>query len=122
MTAVRHVLPREGDEGGEVGVAVARLGEQWQMRDERLAALRYDDGELRPDDRRQLHLARRGGEANDPSELVVVGDRERGEPELLCPRDERLGKRGAVEEREGGVGVELGVLHFGELVSWLVSE
>ena len=77
-----------------------------------------DDGELRADDRRQLRLARRGGEAHDAAELVVVGDRERGEAELLRARDERLGKRGAVEEREGGVGVELGVLHCGELVSW----
>jgi hypothetical protein len=121
---VRHVLAREGDERGEVGVAVARLGEQRQMRDERRRvtdAGRNDDGELRADDRRQLGLAGRGGEADDPSELVVIGDRERGEPELLRPRDERLGERGTVEEGESGVGVKLGVAHSGELVGWIVS-
>jgi hypothetical protein len=69
---MRHVLPREGDERGEVGVALARLGEEGQVGDERLATLRDDDGELRADDRRQLRVARRGGEADDPSELVVI--------------------------------------------------
>jgi hypothetical protein len=109
---VRHVLARDGDERGEVGIAVARLGEQGQVRDERLrftSAGGDDDGELRTDDRRQLGLARGGCEADDASELVVIGDRERGEAELLRARDERLGKRGAVEEGEGGMGVELGV-------------
>ena len=91
------------------------------MRDEPLVALPYDDGELGADDRRELGLARRGGEADDPPELVVVSDRQRGEPELLRPRDERLGEHGAVEKGEGGVGVELGVLHGGELVSWIAS-
>ena len=124
LATVRHVLPREGDERGEVAVALARLGEQRQVRDERLRVTRArwnDDGELGADDRRQLRFARRGGEADDASELVVVGDRERGEAELLRARDERLGERGAVEEREGGVGVELGVGNHRELVSWMAS-
>jgi hypothetical protein len=124
LAAVRHVLPGEGDERGEVGVAVARLGEQRQMRDERRCVTRRrrdDDGELRADDRRQLGLARGGGEADDPSELVVIGDRERGEPEVLRPRDERLGQRSAVEEGERGVGVELGVAHSSELVGWIAG-
>ena len=41
------------------------------------------------------------------------GDFARGGEAL--PRDERLGKRGAVEEGEGGVGVELGVAEHGAL-------
>jgi hypothetical protein len=45
----------------------------------------------------------------------VIGERERGEAELLCAQHERLGKRGAVEEGEGGVGVELGELQLDPL-------
>ena len=91
------------------------------MGGEQLVVLLHDDGELGPDDRRQLRVACRRREADDASELVMVGDGERGEAELLRARDERLGERGAVEEGESGVGVELGVLHCGELVSWIAS-
>ena len=51
----------------------------------------------------------RGREPDRAVQALVVGDREDGRPELDRPRDEVVGRRGAVEEREVAVAVELGV-------------
>ena len=54
-------------------------------------------------------LTRRLGEADHPVEPVVVGDGERLETEPGSFGGELLGVRRAVEEREVGVAVELGI-------------
>ena len=112
--AARCIASCEGDERGEVAVSLARFGEQGQVGDEWLGVVsaRLDgDGELRTDEPAQPRLVRRDGEAHGATELVVIGEREGGEAEFLRARDERLGQRGAVEQGEAGVTVELSVGH-----------
>jgi hypothetical protein len=50
-----------------------------------------------------------GGEADDAGDAVVVGDGQRVQAQRNRLRRHRLGIAGAVEQREVGVGVELGV-------------
>ena len=57
----------------------------------------------------ETRLTGRGREPDDPVETLVVGDRERRQPELDRPVDELVGGRGTVQEREVRVAVELGV-------------
>ena len=49
----------------------------------------------------------------------MVGERERREPEARPPRHQLLGVRGAVEEAEVGVGVQLGVAARGSVIGGL---
>ncbi len=65
--------------------------------------------DLDSDDRTQPHCRRRGGETHHPVEPVVVRDREAGEAQLDRSLDHVLDRRGAVQEREVRVAVELGV-------------
>ena len=65
--------------------------------------------DLEPQDRVQPGGLGRGREPDRAVQALVVGDRERRHPELDRPRDEVVGRRGAVEEREVAVTVELGV-------------
>ena len=67
--------------------------------------------DLGAEHRRQADGAGGLGEAHDAVEAVVVGERERLEPEPGRLGDQFLGVRGAVEEREVGVAVQLGVRH-----------
>ncbi len=60
---------------------------------------------------RQPHGPGRLGKANDTVETVVVGHRQRFEPQPSCFLCQLLGVRGAVEEREVGVTVQLRIWH-----------
>ena len=80
------------------------------MGEQRLAFTRGNrDGELRADEAGEPHVARGGGEADRAAELVVVGEGECGQPELGRARDEQLRQRGAIEQGEAGMTVQLGV-------------
>ena len=82
------------------------------MRHQRLVASLLDlDRELCPNDGRQSGFQCRGVEPHRSAQLVVIGDRERGQPELHGARDEHLRKRGAIEQREAGMTVKFRVLH-----------
>ena len=94
-----------GDEPAQVGVAAPVLAEQGQVR----ASL---EGDLAACDRPDAHLAGRLGEGEGSREAVVVGQGDRVVPERSRARRQLIGLGGAVEEREAGVGVELGVGHL----------
>ena len=64
---------------------------------------------LDPDDRPQARLLSRGGKANHAVEPVVVRDRQTGQTQLHGALNQLVRRRGAVEEREVRVAVELGV-------------
>ena len=65
--------------------------------------------QLGAEDARHAEGARRLGEPHRAVEPVVVGERERLEPERHGRRDQLLGVRRAVEEAEPRVRVQLGV-------------
>jgi hypothetical protein len=65
--------------------------------------------ELGPEDRFQLVLPGGLGEADHTIEPVVIGDRQRIEPEPVGLLGQLLGLARAVEEAEIGVAVQLGV-------------
>ena len=67
------------------------------------------EGELGAEDRPHAERAGRLGEPDDAVEPVVVGERERLEPEPGRLLGELLRLARAVEEAERGVGVQLGV-------------
>ena len=67
------------------------------------------DGDLRAEHRGQPHGPGRLGEAHHAVQAVVVGERERLEPQAGRFLGQLLGVRGAVEEREVRVAVQLGV-------------
>ncbi len=59
---------------------------------------------------------RRGDEPDRAVQALVVGDRERPQPELRRTVDEGIGRRRAVEKRELAVAVELGVPRHGTVL------
>ena len=63
------------------------------------------DAEHRP----EADLIECAGRPDDAVQALVVGDRETGQAELDRPLGELVRRRGAVEEREVGVAVELGI-------------
>ena len=65
---------------------------------------------LDPDDRPQPRLLRLGRESNHAVEPVMVRDRQPGQAQFNGTRDQFVGRRSAVEEREIGVAMEFGVL------------
>ena len=65
--------------------------------------------DLEPQDRVQPGGLGGGREPDRAVQALVVGDPERRHPELDRPRDEVVGRRGAVQEREVAVAMELGV-------------
>ena len=69
--------------------------------------------ELGAKDGPQRELPGRRGKADDAVAPVVVGERERLEAETRRLRGERLGARGAIEEAEVRVAVQLRVGHLG---------
>ena len=110
LTATRRIAARERDERGEVGVPLARLGKQREMGEQRIPVARADGhGELGADETGESRVARGGGEADRAPELVVIGEGERGKSELGRARDEQLRQRGAIEQGEAGMTVQLGV-------------
>ena len=102
--ALARVRVRVGDEAAEVGPALLGLDQQREMAPVVEVELGAVDG---------AEVAAEGAsglrELHRPRDGVVVGQREGGVPELQRRGDELIGKRGAVEVREGRVGVELGV-------------
>ncbi len=68
----RGIHPPAGDEGGEVAISLARLGEE----DEVGGAVVHDQRQFAADDAADLRLARRLREAHGPPEVVVVGEGE----------------------------------------------
>ncbi len=85
-----QVLPRR------VGDAVRRLA-------------RCTERQFRTEDGGEADLARNLGEADDPVEAVVVGERERREPEPGRFLDQFLRVAGTVEEGEIRMAVQLGI-------------
>jgi hypothetical protein len=65
--------------------------------------------DLDPDDRTDPGLLGRPSETDDAVEPQVFGRGEARQAELERPLDELVGRRGAVEKREVGVAVKLGV-------------
>ena len=97
-------IPRQHDEVGGRGIdrAGPRLGPPGAPRRQR---------ELGAEDGRQRDLPGGGGEADDAVAPVVVGERERLEAETRRLLGELLGARGAVEEAEVRMAVQLRVGH-----------
>ena len=137
----RPLLPREVAEAhraGEPGVALRPVGEQQQMvavgigrvavghppgvhLRARLGLVEHHlllggeaggQGDLGAEHRRQPDGAGRLGEADDPVEAVVIGEGEGVQAQPGGLGGQLLGMRRAVEEREVGVAVELGVGHL----------
>src|SRR6266545_3614504 len=92
------------EQAAEVRVASRRLHEEGDMR---------AVGERRFRARDRLDADRLGGvsELERTVDAVVVGERERGIAELGRAHSQLFGKRGAVEEGVGRVGMELDVAH-----------
>ncbi len=104
MPAERPLRP--GAVGGgrvtPVGRPAARDDEPVRVRDQRVGQLH-----LHPDHRVEARLLCRRREPDDPVEAPVIRDGKAREPQLHGPRDEVRGRRGAVEEGEVRVRVEL---------------
>ncbi len=75
----------------------------------RIGRRRVQQLDLDPDDRPQPRLLGRGRKADHAVQAAVVRDRQAGEPQLHGAPDQLVRRRGAVEERELSVAVELGV-------------
>ena len=93
---------RLGEEAAEARIALRRLDEQRDVR-------AVGERRLCAGDRAEAERLRRIRELERPVDAVVVGERERLVTELHRPHGELLRLRGAVEERVGGVAVELDV-------------
>ena len=93
---------RLGEKAAEVRVTGRRLDEE---RDVRAVGKRR----LRARDRAQAERLRRMGELERAVDPVVIGERQRLVAELDGTGGQLLRLRGAVEERVGGVAVELDV-------------
>ena len=105
-----------GDGPAQAGVPLGIAGQDHQVRAERVggagAAPRpsaLHQGELGAEHRRHPEGAGRLGETDHPVQAVVVGEGECVEAEPGRFGDELLGVRGAVEEAEIGMAVELRV-------------
>ncbi len=96
---------RLGDRPAEVAVARRRLAQHGHV--ERPCVIAH--GQLGAGDRPHPGIACRLGEDERAAQVVVIGQRERLEPELGGPQGELLGLGGAVQERERRVAVQLGV-------------
>ncbi len=101
------------DGGGQAGVALRPPGQHQQVvaLGVGLAVLRLAQaaGQLGAEDRGHPHRPGRLGEADDPVEPVVVGQRQRAEAQAGGLLRQLLGVAGPVEEAEVGVAVQLGV-------------
>ena len=86
------------------GWSPARDDDPVGVGDDRIAKLDLD-----PDHRSHAGLLERGARSDDPVEALVIGDREAAQPELGRPLGQLVRGRGAVEEREVRVAMELGV-------------
>ena len=73
--------------------------------------------DLRPDDAVEADLLGRAHESDRAVQAVAVGDGQPGQPDRRGPLDQLVRWRGPIEEREIGVGVELGVGDGGHVIS-----
>ena len=96
---------RGGEDPAQVRVAPARLDEERQVS----SSVGLRRCHLGPRDRPDAGVLRRVGELERAVDAVVIGQRERGVAELCGPHDELLGMRRAVEERVGGMAVQLDI-------------
>jgi hypothetical protein len=99
---VARVRVRARQDAAQVAPAALVLDEQGQV----AFVVEVD---LRPVDRPQPQRMRRLGVLHRPVDPVVVGEGQNVVALLERRRDQLLGQRGTVEERVGGVAVELGV-------------
>ena len=97
-----RVRVRAGEQMAEIAPAAVVLDQQRQV----TAVVEVD---LRAVDRPQAERGRGLGELHRARDAVVVGERHRAVAELGRGGGEFVGQRGAVQEREGRVGVELDV-------------
>src|SRR3954468_17740926 len=126
---LRHEVERHGrlsprivhagpcDERGEISVSLARLGEEYEMRDGCLMVGGWwlttshqpptasHRTHFRPDDSVNSHLARCLREPHRASELVVIRERERRQAQIGGARRPKLRQRRALEEGEAGMTV-----------------
>jgi hypothetical protein len=99
-----------GKEPTKISVAGWRLGEQGQVLATRgLRAANADDGDLGTGDRPDPDALTGMGELHRAPDAIVVGEAEGVVAELRCLRGQLDRGRGAVEKREGGVGVQLDI-------------
>ena len=89
-----------------------RLRQPRSLGDQQRQVAAVVEGQLGAVDRPQPDRAGGVGELHRAVDAVVVGQRERAVAQLERGGGELLGQRGAVEERVGGVAVELGVGHL----------
>ncbi len=108
-----EVAPAEpiANQQGDVPRPARRLIGITQRHSLALRACRRRIGQvhLRPMDRAQAERRRGLGELHRSRDGVVVGQRQRLVPALQRGYDQLLGQRGAVQEREGRMAVELDV-------------
>ena len=97
QTGVAGRVPRQHHQVGTFGVGHAGLGPGEAQ------------GDLGAEDRRQAGCTGCLGETDHPVHAVVVGNRQGGEAEVDRLFDQFLGVRGAVQEAEVRVAVQLGV-------------
>ena len=90
---------------------VAEAAPAGRVADEQREMTPVGERDLRPVDRPQAERLGRLRELHRARQRVVVGERERRVAAVDGGRHELLGLRGAVEERVGGVAVQLGVRH-----------
>ena len=120
--AARDILQREGiqafarppaaggDQLGEVAVAFAVGGKQYQLRGRRRAAGRCSaKREFGADDQLQAALLRRQVGAHCAGHRALVGDRERRIAERMRALDQFIRVRGAAQEAEIAQAVKFGV-------------
>ena len=102
--------PAEAGIPGGIACQDDHVGPRW-VRDPRALGPpgARDEGELRPEDRRQTEGPGGLGETDHPVEPVVIGEGEGVEPEARRLGHQFLGMGGTVEEAEVGVAVQLGV-------------
>ena len=106
---------------GEARVAGRAIGQHHEVLTGRIGAAGMEaggaetQGELGAEDGGETERPGRLGEAHDPVEPVVVGDRERGQPQARGLLDQLLGMARSVEKGEVRVAVQLGVIRAGSL-------
>ncbi len=102
VAAIRASQMGLGDQAAQIGVPFRRLGEQRHVGS-------VAERQLRPRDRLEAELLGLVRERHRAVHAVVIGEGERRIPEFGCRQRQLLGERGAVEEGEGGMAVELDV-------------
>jgi hypothetical protein len=109
---------RRADGAGQGGVARRIARDHQQVLAVRVGPAGFvtaaaGEGELAAEHRGEAVGSRCFGEADDAVEAVVIGERQRLEPQPHRLFDQLLGMGPAVEEAEVGVAVQLGVRHRG---------